>query len=433
MKKILMVVLALGFISPVSHAQTAPVQIQLTSSTSEIFNGQVIAAQIHITNISKSALELPSPDFSSFKNLLSIDNPQLQYPGGVGLTSVNGKVPTKTLKPGESLDTKVGLYVANPDNSQSPVTFKMGFKISADAETIWSNPVTIAYKKDEELPIKIEASLETDTIDISDPQKPRPIIANLIITNTSSEPQNIGVAGVCGLHELNDLKSDNENIVIDSGIASCLSSMVGPADVILKPGDTWEQKCRVMYWGENPKPAPISFRIGARNTGHLAAWSTPVTIKIAGGDDEKWARHVAFQKELLGKGPVPTQDGVVKVYYASGKLFREKTYKDGKLNGSYKQYYENGTLQTDSIYTDGKEDSRLYYSNDGTLESKQILHDGKLQMDIHYAKDGSVAERWSYDPVHCLEDDSSPKVLQMMKGFRCSLLRPSQQQAPSTK
>ncbi|MES2411827.1 MAG: hypothetical protein V4535_10330 [Bacteroidota bacterium] len=56
-------------------------------------------------------------------------------------------------------------------------------------------------------------------------------------------------------------------------------------------------------------------------------------------------------------------NGVRKVFYKSGKIAEETTYKDGTKNGTYISYAENGILLEESNYKDGQYEGNAIYRN----------------------------------------------------------------------
>ncbi len=428
MKKILFAIAMLlascnlGYCTP-----RTTIQVKVTPSATEIFVGQPIIATVQVTNIGTVDLEVPRPDRAGFVALLSTDNPQLGFSGGISIVSVTGESPTVSVKPGESVSTKVSL--SGTVHSLSPLTFRMGFKPTANSAPIWSNPVTIRFKKDRDLPVKVEASLKDGNIDISNVQNPRNATAHVLIKNISNDSQKIGIAGVCCLHELQSLVSDNQAIRIESGVASCLKTDCGPGGVTLKPGEVWEQDCRLAYWGEDPNPKPISFRIGVKSVGHLAAWGNRVTINVVGGKDQ-WTKHIVYLNNFRKEQQATSHpDGITKTYYENGALMDEATYKGGKLNGPYKRYFANGQLWQDLNYVDNKRDGReKTYDERGKLSADELYSNGQMVSYVHYKNDGSIhghvkfmkRENGIYVPLSspCTEGDSDQEVLRMMP--RCS-------------
>ena len=111
------------------------VEVKVTALTPEIFVGQAIAATVQVTNSGTVDLELPRPDRAGFSTLLTTDNPQLGFSGGVSIVSVTGEAPTVTVKPGESVSTKVSLSGtvhgfrrshSGSDLRQRPIQFRFG-------------------------------------------------------------------------------------------------------------------------------------------------------------------------------------------------------------------------------------------------------------------------------------------------------------------
>jgi len=395
MRKIFLPILLLILSCQSGYCDYPAVQVKVTASTPEIFVGQAISATVQVTNTGTVDLELPRPDRAGFSALLNTDNPQLGFSGGVSIVSVNGEAPTVSVKPGESISTKVSLSGTTHD--LSPITFRIGFKPTANSVPVWSNSVTVQFKKDEDFPVKVEASVKESKIDISDVQNPRSATAHARITNTSNASQNIGIAGVCCLHELQSLISDNQAIKIESGDAACLKTSCGPEEVTLKPGEIWEQDCRLAYWGEDPNPKPISFRIGVKSVGHIPAWSDPVTVNIVGGKDQ-WTKHIAYLNNSIKEQQATSHpDGITKAYYESGALMDVATYKGGKLDGPYKRYYANGQLWQELNYVDNKQDGRKKeYNDDGKLRVESLYHNGALVSYIAYNPDGTVYSHMRY-------------------------------------
>ena len=367
----------------------------VTALTPERFVGQAIAATVQVTNSGTVDLELPRPDRAGFSTLLTTDNPQLEFSGGVSIVSVTGEAPTVTVKPGESVSTKVSL--SGTVHGFSPITFRIGFKTTADSVQVWSNPVTVRFKKDQDLPVKVEASLKENNINISNVQNPQNATAHVRITNTSNASQNIGIAGECCLHELQSLISDSQAIMIESGVTACQQSPCGPEEVTLKPGEIWEQDCRLAYWGEAPDPKPVSVRVGVKSVGHVPAWGNPVTVNIVGGKDQ-WTKHIVYLKDFIKEQQVTTHpDGIAKTYYENGALMEERTYKEGKLNGPYKTYSANGQLWQELNYVDNKQDGpEKEYNDDGKLRVESLYRNGDTVSYIAYNPDGTVYSHMRY-------------------------------------
>ena len=427
MKKLLLAIPMLLTSYNLGYCQASTVQVNVITSAPEIFVGQSIVATVQVTNTGTVDLQVPRPDRAGFNALLSTDNPQLGFSGGVSIISVSGEAPMVSIKPGDTVSTKVSL--SGLVHGLSPITFRMGFKTTADSVPIWSNPVTIQFKKDEDFPVKIEASIKENHIDISNIQNPQYATAHVRIKNISNAPLDIGTSGVCCLHELQSLISDNQAIVIHSGVASCKKTSCGPGEVTLGPGEIWEQECRLSYWGEDPNPEPISFRIGVKNVGHVPAWGNPVTINIVGGTCQ-WTKHITYLNNSIEEQQTTSHpDGLNKTYYESGAIMDVAVYKGNKLNGSYRRYHPNGQLWQELHYVNGKRDgSEKQYDETGKLSVDEFYSNGQLVRYTTYNKDSSIhghvnfmmLENGNYVPLSspCTEDDSDREVLRMMP--RCN-------------
>jgi len=417
-KVILAIVIFLSAYQPgYCAAQTAHIALKLAKP--EIFVGEPVMVTFQVTNSTASELSLIHPGYAGFYGQWVIDNSRLQLEppgGGVEITSEEGRV--VTLKPGESYRDKVEIYIVHAKGEKTPQTFRMGLKATTDAAPIWSNPVTVGFKEDEALTVKVEATLKEHELSIKDVQHPSDLTAHLRIVNTGSTPQQIGMSGDCGVHELKDLISDNPDITIASGFADCLNNIYGPSEITLKPGEVYEQDARVMYEGENYAPDPITFRIGIKSTGHVVVWGDPVTIHIVDGTPQ-WEKHIAYWRNVRNPSP-PPQNGILKKYYETGELQSEETYKDGKLNGLDRRYYQNGKLWQEIHYKDGKFDGEFKeYREDGGRLDEWYSYGAPVSY-IYYRPDGSVQEdmkfmekrdgKWVKIP-ECTEGDSEPATL----------------------
>lgn len=67
-------------------------------------------------------------------------------------------------------------------------------------------------------------------------------------------------------------------------------------------------------------------------------------------------------------------NGVRKVFYKSGKIAEETTYKDGIKNGTYKSYAENGILLEESNYKNGQYEGNAIYRNPSNEITGQGLY-----------------------------------------------------------
>ncbi len=71
-------------------------------------------------------------------------------------------------------------------------------------------------------------------------------------------------------------------------------------------------------------------------------------------------------------------NGVRKVFYKSGELAEETTYKDGIKNGTYKSYAENGVVLEESIYKNGEYDGLAIFRNvDNQVAAQGLFKNGK--------------------------------------------------------
>lgn len=71
-------------------------------------------------------------------------------------------------------------------------------------------------------------------------------------------------------------------------------------------------------------------------------------------------------------------NGIRKVFYKSGEIAEESTYKDGIKNGAYKSYAENGLVLEESNYINGEYDGQAIYRNlDNQIAAQGIYKKGK--------------------------------------------------------
>ncbi|MGL2964564.1 toxin-antitoxin system YwqK family antitoxin [Flavobacterium sp. RSB2_4_14] len=70
--------------------------------------------------------------------------------------------------------------------------------------------------------------------------------------------------------------------------------------------------------------------------------------------------------------------GVRKVFYKSGKIAEETTYKDGIKNGGYKKYAENDVVLEETIYVNGEYDGLAIFRNpDNQITGQGNFKNGK--------------------------------------------------------
>ncbi|MGV3697157.1 toxin-antitoxin system YwqK family antitoxin [Flavobacterium sp.] len=71
-------------------------------------------------------------------------------------------------------------------------------------------------------------------------------------------------------------------------------------------------------------------------------------------------------------------NGVRKVFYKSGEIAEETTYKAGIKNGAYKSYAENGIVLEESNYKNGQYDGpAVYRTVDNQVSGQGVYKDGK--------------------------------------------------------
>lgn len=79
-------------------------------------------------------------------------------------------------------------------------------------------------------------------------------------------------------------------------------------------------------------------------------------------------------KELYHNGAL---DSIRTVYYSSGKVAEQCSYKEGSRHGSYKKFTETGLLLEDSNYVSGKfEGPASFFDGSGKIASKGIFKNG---------------------------------------------------------
>jgi antitoxin component YwqK of YwqJK toxin-antitoxin module len=71
-------------------------------------------------------------------------------------------------------------------------------------------------------------------------------------------------------------------------------------------------------------------------------------------------------------------NGIRKVFYKSGVIAEETTYKDGIKNGAYKSYAENGIFLEESIYTNDQYNGMAIFKNvDNQIAAQGLFKNGK--------------------------------------------------------
>ena len=348
----------------IAFGASPQVKVSVALSKAAVFAGENVGATVHLTNAGATDLELASSDYSKFKEQWVIDNPQVLYSGGVSIISLNGVVPVNTVKPGEDHVEQVSLNVPRAKDPSGQVVFRMGFKAAPDAEPVWSEPATLLIKPDEPFPVKIAVTMHSAEVKSWEVGK-----VLVKVSNPSPQPQYIGTE-ICGIPGVINWTVDNKALVrLQCGSAGCLHNMSPSVDVVLKPDESYVEKCSVGFNKESVKTGPVTFRMGLRTTGHVMAWSDDITVNVAGGSSEQlaqWQKTAAYQKAFQEQENVTSApDGVVKRYYEDGVLRDERTVRNGKLDGLTKYYAPNGKLIKEVGYKAGAAQYFVDYTPNG--------------------------------------------------------------------
>jgi len=119
----------------------------------------------------------------------------------------------------------------------------------------------------------------------------------------------------------------------------------------------------------------------------------PETKELFSG--EVFSLYVGGKKEFEGS----YTDGIMWSktewdWYENEQKKREKTYKNGKLNGLYTEWYENGQKEYESNWKNGKEDGVFtnWYPNGQKKWEETRNEYGKLISSKDWNEDGSVNE-----------------------------------------
>ena len=374
-KKLLSMVCFILISTPAVYGSEPDVKIEVSSPTSSVFRGEGFAAMIHVTNIGTTDLKLADSQYAKFKEQWMIDNPQVQFSGGVSIVNVEGQVPEILLKPGQEHSDQVHVYVSG-NAAAEPIVFRMGFKITPNAAPMWSNPISIQIKEDEALAVQIDVSIPTTQV-----KSWESIEVSAHIQNSSDHPQHIGTE-ICGVPGVIGWVTDNQSVFVQGGSSGCLSNISPPVEIILKPSEAYAQQCTVSFDKMNITRGPLSFRIGLKNMGHLPAWSNAIALSMEEGTEEQeaqWKKSDVYHQEFAAEENVASkQDGIVKRLYESGELYDERTVKDGKLNGPTRYYYKSGTLMKEVGYVNGKPTHWVDYNPDGSVQFDSTPLDGKM-------------------------------------------------------
>ena len=108
------------------------------------------------------------------------------------------------------------------------------------------------------------------------------------------------------------------------------------------------------------------------------------------------------------------KSGILRTFWANGKLRTETTYQNGVRNGIYRQYYANGTLEFEVPYRNDKRDGDLrYWYENGVfshlIQYKEGLRHGKTE--YHYAMGSAKSHEIEYrnDKAAGTEFEYTPK------------------------
>jgi antitoxin component YwqK of YwqJK toxin-antitoxin module len=93
------------------------------------------------------------------------------------------------------------------------------------------------------------------------------------------------------------------------------------------------------------------------------------------------------------------KNGVGKVFYESGKTFAETPYMDGKENGVLKRYYETGNIFGETPYKNGKIDGvHQFFYESGKLKSVTPFKNGKEDgIEMKYRESGSLSQEIKFE------------------------------------
>jgi hypothetical protein len=132
--------------------------------------------------------------------------------------------------------------------------------------------ITFEFSYSDNQPLKIDISTQSTKI-----KRWKSVEVSAHILNISNDSQYIGTEG-CGQRGVNSWISDNPSVSV-YGSGSCRANIVPPHKVSLKPGETYDQTCRVSF-DKKGTLGPLTFRIGLQNPGHNPAWSNSITLDV---------------------------------------------------------------------------------------------------------------------------------------------------------
>lgn len=172
MKKILLAILMLGMISQPGFCNKPPVQLELTVDKTEIFTTEFPVYTVRITNTGSTNIQVIDTDYKGADKQWLVDSSRV----ALGAASYIGdrwqSQGLHELKLGESYNDKPRIYfperISNPSWNSSipePITLRIGFRITPDARPIWSNPITIRFKRYEDRSTKNKLEFQDINLD----------------------------------------------------------------------------------------------------------------------------------------------------------------------------------------------------------------------------------------------------------------------------
>ena len=111
-----------------------------------------------------------------------------------------------------------------------------------------------------------------------------------------------------------------------------------------------------------------------------------------------WDGKLSRQRMLNRLKTQFLRNTTTKLYYVTGELWLEETYKNGELHGVMRRYYKNGSIQCEDDYKNGLLDgiTTAYHMN-GKIQSKTTnangIHEGKFEQ---YFENGVLEQEGFY-------------------------------------
>jgi hypothetical protein len=246
--------------------------VEITGPGSPVIAGGNFTVNVEFANIGKKEIKLIRSQYCDFRNQWMTDNPQLHIPIGVCIDQIDVEHdPNKErrLKPGETHSGRIAIVIEKKQPMPKSIKFKLGFKETPQSALVWSNPVEVKIQKEEALPVDIKASAEATKMATGASLK-----INVRITNTSDHEQWIGTE-ICGVHGVTDWTLDDPAVRLV--LWGCLANLAPPQDIVLKPGETYEQDLKAAVPLANLKK-DLTFRLGLKPLGYIVNWSNPIVI-----------------------------------------------------------------------------------------------------------------------------------------------------------